>query len=118
MASYISNRLTLENPKNSGLKKGDEVIVVAGAHKGSKGKIEGFNGKTNRVFVAGVNMAKKHTKANGADQVGGILDKQMPIHISNVMFWDAKADKPSKIGIKVEGDKHSRISKKSGTILD
>lgn len=117
MAAFISNRLTLENPKNSGLKKGDEVIVVAGAHKGSKGKIEGFNPKTNRVFVAGVNMAKRHTKANAADQVGGILDKQMPLHISNVMLWDEKAGKPSKIGIKIEGDKHIRIAKKSGTVL-
>ena len=99
------------------LKKGDEVVVIAGKEKGTSGKIARVVRKTDRVFVEGVNIAKRHTKPSLANQDGGIVDKPMGLHISNVMLVDPKTKKPTRIGYKVEGGKKVRFAKDSGTIL-
>lgn len=97
------------------LKKGDQVVVISGSEKGKKGTIVKVDRNTNRVVVEGINMVKKHTKPSAANQEGGIIEKEAPIHISNVMFLEG--DVPTKIGRKVEGDKVVRFSKKSNNII-
>lgn len=99
------------------LKKDDEVIVIAGKDKGKTGKITRVARKTDRVFVDGVGVTKRHTKPSLQNQEGGIVDKAMGIHISNVMLIDPKSKKPTRVGFKVEGGKKVRFAKGSGTIL-
>ena len=69
------------------LKKGDEVVVLAGKDVGRRGTITRVIPSTDRVIVDGVNMAKRHTKPRGQVMQGGIIDKEMPIHVSNVALW-------------------------------
>ncbi len=99
------------------LKVNDTVQVLAGKDKGKQGKIKTINYKTNRVLVEGVNMVKKATKPNQANQQGGIVDMEKAIHISNVSLLDPKSGKPTRVSItKVDG-KNSRIAKKSKSAI-
>ena len=96
------------------IKKGDSVIVIAGKDKGKKGEVVRLL-DNNKCIVSAVNMAKKHTKPNpNAGIEGGIIEKEMPIHISNILAYDSKAKKSSKVGFKVEDGKKVRIFKSSG----
>lgn len=99
------------------LKKGDKVIVIAGSNKGKEGKILKTFKADNRIIVEGVNMIKKHQKANG-NETGGILETEAPIHVSNVMLIDPKTKKATRIGYITEKDKKVRISKKSNEKID
>ena len=101
------------------LKRGDEVFVTSGKDKGRRGTIVEIIGKQ-KVLVEGINIVKKHTKPNpNAGVEGGIIDKTMPIDISNVMIWDAENEQPEKVGIKTEKDgKKVRIFKKTGKTID
>jgi large subunit ribosomal protein L24 len=101
----------------SRLKKGDEVKVIAGKDKGKTGKILTVVRKYDRVVVDGVNIAKRHTKPSPQNQDGGIVEKTVGIHISNVMLIDPKSKKPTRIGYKIEDGKKIRFAKKSGAIL-
>ena len=97
------------------IKKGDTVFVNAGNYKGEQGKVLDVNRKTNRVIVEGVNMMKKHTKPNAENPQGGIVEKEAPIHISNLMLVDPKTGKPTRIGRRTgDNGKLVRYSKKSG----
>jgi large subunit ribosomal protein L24 len=96
------------------IKKGDKVIVLAGKDKGKTGEVVRSIPKSGKVVVSGVNLAKKHAKNRfNADKKGEIVDKTMPIDISNVALMDSK-NKPTRVGYKVVGDKKVRIAKKSG----
>jgi large subunit ribosomal protein L24 len=99
------------------LKKDDQVVVVSGPAKGSKGKITRISRKHDKVYVDGVNMVSRHTKPSMQNQDGGIVEKHMGIHISNVMLLDPKTNKPTRVGFKVEGGKKVRFAKGSGSIL-
>ena len=101
------------------LKRGDEVFVTSGKDKGRRGTIVEIIGKQ-KVLVEGINIVKKHTKPNpNAGVEGGIIDKAMPIDISNVMIWNAENERPEKVGIKTEKDgKKVRIFKKTGKTID
>jgi len=99
------------------LKKGDEVKVISGKHKRKTGKVLRVIRKYDRVVVDGVNVMKRHTKPSMADQDGGIVDKTVGIHISNVMLIDPKSKKPTRVGFKTDGGKKVRFAKDSGTIL-
>ena len=95
------------------LKKGDEVIVLAGKNKGKTGKIVNVIPKKNKIIVSGVNIAKKHMKPNNA-QAGGIVDIEMPIQISNVAYYDKETKKGVKIGYSFLKDGSKvRINKKN-----
>jgi large subunit ribosomal protein L24 len=100
------------------IKKGDMVQVIAGDDKGKKGRvIEVFNTK-NRALVEGINIVKRHTKPNAQNQQGGIISKEAPVNISNLMVVD-KSGNPSRIGRKLnDAGKLVRFSKKSGEIID
>lgn len=99
------------------LKKGDKVIVIAGSNKGKEGKILKTLKTSNKIIVEGINLIKKHKKANG-NETGGIVEMEAPIHASNVMIVDPKNKKPTRIGYKIEKDKKVRISKKSNEKID
>ena len=97
------------------IKKGDTVFVNAGEYKGKKGRVLEVNRDKNRAIVEGINMIKKHTKPNAKSPDGGIIEKEAPIHISNLNLIDPTSGDPCRIGRKagVNG-KLVRYSKKSG----
>ncbi|MFZ0280864.1 MAG: 50S ribosomal protein L24 [Bacteroidales bacterium] len=97
------------------IRKGDTVIVITGESKGQKGRILEVDRDKERAIVEGVNMVSKHTKPNAKSPQGGILKKEAPVHISNLMLVDPASGKPTRIGRKLNGkNKLVRYSKKSG----
>ncbi|MBN2743742.1 large subunit ribosomal protein L24 [Breznakibacter xylanolyticus] len=97
------------------IKKGDIVIVNAGESKGLEGKVLEVFPDKQRAVVEGVNMIKKHTKPNAAHPQGGIIEKEAPVHISNLNLKDPKTGKATRIGRKLNSDNNLvRFSKKSG----
>jgi large subunit ribosomal protein L24 len=103
------------------LKRGDQVIVTAGKDKGKKGRILHVDRKGARVVVETVNMVTKHMKANRQNQSGGIIKKEAPIHISNVMYL--QKGEPTRIGYAIEKASDgtvtkTRIAKKTGEEID
>jgi large subunit ribosomal protein L24 len=96
------------------LKKGDNVIVIAGKSKGQTGKIAVVHTATNRVIVDGVNKTKRHVKPRSKTEKGTTIEKEAAIHASNVMLVDSKTNKPTRIGKKSVDGKNVRIAKKSG----
>lgn len=97
------------------IKKGDLVYVNAGEYKGKQGKVLEVFVSKERAIVEGVNMISKHTKPNAKSPQGGIIKKESPIHISNLMLLDPSTGKPTRIGRKRdENNKLVRYSKKSG----
>lgn len=102
------------------IKKGDTVVVVSGKDKGKKGKVLQVLPKKDRVIVEGVNMITKHQKPNQQTmQQGGIVNQEGPIHVSNVMFWDKKADQGVRVGYKfLDNGEKVRISKKTKEVID
>ena len=100
------------------VKKGDKVIVIAGKDKGKKGDIMQVFPLESKVKVAGVNLVKRHTKPSNTGS-GGVVTKEMPIHVSNILHVDPKTSLPTKVGIKVlENGKKVRFAKKSGEVMD
>ena len=100
------------------IKKGDKVVVIAGKDKGKTGDVLQVIVSENRVVVSGINVAKRHTKAQGANE-GGIINKNMPIHISNVQLRDPKSGKPTRVGFKtLDGGKKARVAKRSGEVIN
>tara|TARA_B000000475_G_scaffold209121_1_gene171144 strand:+ start:254 stop:571 length:318 start_codon:yes stop_codon:yes gene_type:complete len=96
------------------LKKGDEVIVLSGKDKGKTGKIVRVMPDIRKVIVADVNKYKKHQKP-GNNEPGGIIEKDMPLHVSNVAFYDPSSKKGVRVGYTFDKDnKKMRINKKSG----
>jgi large subunit ribosomal protein L24 len=97
------------------IKKGDSVIVITGESKGQKGRVLEVDRDNYRAIVEGVNMVSKHTKPNSKAPQGGILKKEAPVHISNLMLVDPSSGKPTRVGRKVnDKNKLVRYSKKSG----
>jgi large subunit ribosomal protein L24 len=99
------------------LKKQDLVKVISGKAKGTTGRIIQVFEAENRVLVEGVNKAKKHQKPGRGSEKGGIVDKEMPVHVSNVMLVN-KGNEPVKVRKTVENGKRIRVEKKSGKAVD
>lgn len=97
------------------IKTGDTVKVIAGKDNGKEGKVMSVDPKNHRVLVEGVNMITKHTKPSAANQNGGIVHKEAPIDISNVMY--VHKGKPTRVGFKFEKDKKVRFAKSTGDII-
>ena len=100
------------------VKKGDKVKVISGKDKGQVGTILEAYPKKDRVLVEGVDMIKKHSKPSNDNPQGGIITKEAPIHVSNVMPLDPKTGEPTRVGYKMVDNKKVRIAKKSGEPLD
>ena len=99
------------------IKSGDVVRVIAGDHKGAEGKVLRVYKEKNKAVVEGVNMVSKHTKPSAKSPQGGIVKKEAPIHISNLALVDLKTKETTKTGVRKEGDKNVRFSKKSNQVL-
>jgi large subunit ribosomal protein L24 len=97
------------------IKKGDTVMVITGESKGQKGRILEVDIAKNKALVESINMVSKHTKPNAKAPQGGIIKKEAPVHISNLMLIDPTSGKPTRIGRKLnDKNKLVRYSKKSG----
>ena len=98
------------------IKKGDTVTVIAGKDKGKEGKVLAVNAKNSTVLVENVNVVTKHTKPSAANQQGGIVTKEAPLHISNIMLLvDGKA---TRVGFQMNGAKKVRVAKATGKVID
>jgi len=99
------------------LRKGDIVKVISGESKGQQGKILEILVDKRRAIVERVNMISKSTKPNAKNTQGGIVKKEAPVHISNLMLLDPKTGKPTRVGRKVEDGQLVRFAKKSGEVI-
>ena len=100
------------------IKKGDKVIVITGKDKGKTGEVVKAMPKENKVIVSGINMAKRHQKPS-QENAGGIISKEMPIHVSNVALIDPKSGKATRVAMRLEeGGRKVRIAKRSGDAID
>jgi len=100
------------------IKKDDEVVVISGRDKGSRGRVLKVIKETGKVIVEGVGKVKKHQAPNQQNPQGGIIEKELPIYASKVMLLDTKADKPTRVRAGKDGDgKKTRVTVKSGTVL-
>jgi large subunit ribosomal protein L24 len=103
--------------------KNDNIMVVAGNDKGKTGKVLKVFPKDNKVIVEGINLRKRHTKPSQRTPQGGILEKEAPINVSNVMLLDPKTNEPTRLGAQVILDdktgkkKRARVSRKSGEMV-
>lgn len=101
------------------IKKGDQVIVIAGDDKGKTGEVLAVIPKTNRVLVQGVNMVTKHQKPNMKNNTGGIFRQEAPIHMSNVMFYDKSTKTGTRVKYNVLKDgRKTRVSAKTNDTID
>jgi len=106
------------------IKTGDEVVVISGKDRGKKAKVLRVDPGKDRVYVEGLNIIKRHQKPNqmaasGADAaVGGVIEKEGPIHLSNVMLADPSDGKPTRVGIEIHEGKRFRVAKRTGKRID
>ncbi len=100
------------------IRKGDIVQVIAGDDKGKSGRVLAVDEEKQRVVVEKVNFVKRHTKARRQGQQGGILEKEAPLHVSNVMLYDSKAERGTRIGMRTLPDgTRERVSRATGETL-
>jgi large subunit ribosomal protein L24 len=106
------------------IRRDDIVQVISGKDAGKTGKVLRVDPRRSRVFVEGLNIVKRHQRprtikeTQRGGQVGGVIEKEGPIHVSNVMLVDPKADKPTRVGIDRSGGKRVRVTKNSGTRIE
>ena len=119
-------RRAIPNPERRPLKirRDDEVQVIAGKDRGKRGKVLRVEPQKERVYVEGLNMIKRHQRprqvrdAQRAEAIGGVIEREGAIHVSNVMLIDPKDGRPTRVGLVREGARRYRVSKRSGTRLD
>jgi large subunit ribosomal protein L24 len=100
------------------IKKGDKVVVLTGRDRGRTGEVIEVNPSAERALVRGVNLVKRHQRQS-AQQEGGIISKELPVHLSNIAIADPKDGKPTRIGFKIGSDgRKVRIAKRSGAEID
>lgn len=99
------------------IKSGDTVVVIAGDHKGSEGKVMLVILEKNKAIIEGVNMVSKHEKPSAENPQGGIVKKEAPIHISNLSLIDPKTGEASRVGYRMEDGKKVRFTKKSNQVI-
>jgi len=101
------------------IRKGDRVQVLTGRDKGRQGEVIRVMPTEDRALVQGVNLVKRHQKASGIGNPGGITEKEAPIHLSNLALLDPKSSKPTRVGFKMlEDGKKVRVARASGEVLD
>jgi large subunit ribosomal protein L24 len=106
------------------IRRDDEVVVISGKDRGKTGRVLRVDPKRQRLYVEGLNIVKRHQRpmqvpnAQRAEQVGGVIEKEGPIHISNVMLLDPKERKPTRVGVSREGGMRVRVARRSDTKLD
>lgn len=100
------------------IKKNDTVLVLSGKEKGKKGQVYRVMPDENRALVEKLNIVKRHTRPTATNRQGGIIEKEAPIHVSNLMLVCGKCNKPTRVSHSFEGDKKVRVCKKCGSPLD
>ena len=101
------------------VRKGDSVIVVAGKERGKRGRVLRVIPETSRVVVERLNMIKKHQRPTQKLRQGGIIEREGPIHLSNVMLVDPTSERPTRVGMRaLAAGKKARVARKSGEIID
>jgi len=104
------------------IKRDDQVVVIAGKDRGKRGKVLRVDPTTDKVIVEGLNMIKRHQKAQqtgpASQQQGGVIEREAAIHVSNVALIDPKDDKPTRVGVEIVDGKRFRIARRSGTRID
>jgi large subunit ribosomal protein L24 len=100
------------------IRKGDKVVVLTGRDKGRTGEVVEVNPAAARALVRGINLVKRHQRQS-PQQEGGIISKELPVHLSNIAIADPKDGKPTRIGFKIGGDgRKVRVAKRSGVEID
>jgi large subunit ribosomal protein L24 len=102
------------------IRRDDEVVVISGKDRGKTGKVLRVDPRKQRVFVEGLNIVKRHQKpsAMNPNAQAGVIEREGPIHVSNVALLDPKDKKPTRVGIKREGGKRFRVARRSDTQID
>jgi large subunit ribosomal protein L24 len=106
------------------IKRDDDVVVIGGKARGKRGKVLRVDPKKERVYVEGLNMVKRHERpqqvagAQRAESVGGVIEKEGPIHLSNVMLADPSDGKPTRVGFEIHEGKRYRVAKRTGKRID
>jgi len=102
------------------IRKGDQVVVIAGKDKGKRGVVLKVNSADDKVVVENINMVKRHTKGNPMQgKPGGIIEKEMPVHISNIAIWNPVTNKADRVGFKtLEDGRKVRIFKANKEVVD
>ncbi|MBI2400331.1 MAG: 50S ribosomal protein L24 [Deltaproteobacteria bacterium] len=100
------------------IRKDDQIMVVAGKEKGKTGKVLRVDPEKEKVYVEKLNMIKRHQKPSAKYKHGGIIEKEAPIHVSNVMILCGKCKGPVRTGKALDGDRRVRVCKKCGEVLD
>jgi large subunit ribosomal protein L24 len=119
----MSRTATAPNRRSLKIRSGDQVKVIAGKDRGKIGRVLRVEPKKERLFVEGLNMIKRHTRphqvagAQSEQQMGGVIEREGSIHVSNVMLLDAKGQ-PTRVRIERENGKPLRVAKRTGTRID
>jgi large subunit ribosomal protein L24 len=106
------------------IRRDDTVRVIAGKDRGRTGRVKSVDRQNQRVYVEGVNIVKRHIKprtlrdTQRAQEIGGIVEMEGPIHVSNVMLLDPDSGQPTRVSVKREGGRRVRVAKKSGKEID
>jgi large subunit ribosomal protein L24 len=100
------------------IRKGDTVVVISGAHKGSTGAVTRVVPERDQVVVEGVNRVRRHQKPTPRNPEGGVVEKDMPLHISNVMIADPDTQKPTRVRMEQRDGKKVRVAVKSGKVIE
>ena len=104
------------------IRRDEEVVVISGKDRGRTGRVLRVDPAKSRVFVEGLNIVKRHQRPSptgtGQNAAGGVIEREGPIHISNVMLIDPKDKKPTRVGVSREGGVRMRVTRRSGTKLD
>jgi large subunit ribosomal protein L24 len=107
-------------PRSRKIRSDDEVVVISGKDRGKTGKVLRVDPKKDKVFVEGLNIIKRHQRPTptAPQREAGVIEREGPIHISNVMLIDPKTKKPTRVGVSREGGVRNRVTRASGTKLD
>jgi large subunit ribosomal protein L24 len=101
------------------LRRDDQVVVISGKDRGKTGRILRVDPARQRVYVEGLNIVKRHSRPRpGSNDLGGVIEKEGPIHVSNVMLLDPSDNKPTRVTISREGGQRARVARRSGNKLD
>ena len=102
------------------IRRDDEVIVISGKDKGKTGRVLRVDPETDRVYVEGLNIVKRHQRPTPGrpDSVAGVIEREGAIHLSNVMLLDPKDNKPTRVGIEIHEGRRFRVARRSGTRID
>lgn len=101
------------------IKKGDQVLVISGSSRGTRGEVVAVLPQVEKAVVRGVAIAKRHMKPSRTNQEGGIVTKEMPVHLSNLKLVDPKSGKPTRVGFrKLEDGRKVRVAKVTGEVIE